>query len=97
MIHHVVLLKFSSATTSADISAAEKGLLAMKGRIAEIRDVRFGPNLGTSAEQYSHVLLVTCDDMDAVERYLAHPVHRNTVDQVIAPIRETRLAVDFVV
>jgi hypothetical protein len=56
--------------------------------------VHFGPNLGPSVKEYSHVLIVTCDDMGAVQRYLDHPVHRNTVAQFIGPIREARLAVD---
>ncbi|MEO8295287.1 MAG: Dabb family protein [Gemmatimonadota bacterium] len=97
MIHHVVLFNFLPTTTEPQLDAAERGLLAMKGQIAEVLDVRFGRNLGPSADQYSHALLVVCEDMDAVRRYLDHPVHRNTVSTLIAPIRSARMAVDFVV
>jgi hypothetical protein len=95
MIQHIVLLKLKTSATSEQLAAAEDGLLGMRASIPEIREVRFGPNLGPSAEQYTHILMVTCEDMKAVERYLNHPAHRQTVDRVIAPIREARLAVDF--
>lgn len=97
MIHHLVLFKFRPTASPDDLGAAERALLAMKEQIAEIRDIRFTPNLGPSSEQYSHVLLVMCDDMAAVQRYLDHPVHRSTVDRYIAPIRGARMAVDFAV
>jgi hypothetical protein len=93
MIQHIVLFKLVASTEQ--IEKAGRALIAMRSGIAEIRAVHFGPNLGPSANEYSHVLMVTCDDMDAVSRYLAHPVHRQTVDQFIAPIRQSRLAADI--
>jgi len=94
MIQHIVLLKFKESATPGQVVEAGEALLAMKEGIPEIKAVHFGPNLGPSINQYSHVLVVTCDDMGAVERYLAHPVHRQTVDRFIAPIRDARLAAD---
>ena len=95
MIQHIVLFKLKNAATEKDIAEARNALIAMKGRIPEIEAIAFGPNLGPSSQEYDHVLLVTCRDMAAVQRYLDHPVHRQTVDQIIAPIRETRLAADL--
>lgn len=68
--------------------------MAMRGRIPEIRDLHWGPNLAPSAAEYSHVLTVVVDDMAAVGRYLEHPVHQEAVARHIAPIREARLALD---
>ncbi|MEO8200730.1 MAG: Dabb family protein [Gemmatimonadota bacterium] len=97
MIHHIVLFKIKDATTAEQVTSARDALLAMKVGIPEIREIYFGPNLGPSAREYGHVLLVVCDDMDAVQRYLDHPLHRSTVDQFLAPIREARMAVDVAV
>ena len=94
MIQHIVLFRFKDSATPGQLVEATDALLAMKNGIPEIKGVHFGPNLGPSANEYSHVLIVTCDDMGAVQRYLDHPVHRNTVDRFIAPIRDTRLAAD---
>ena len=95
MIQHIVLFRFKDSATPGEIVAAGEALLAMKAGIPEIKGIHFGPNLGPSVKEYSHGLIVTCEDMGAVQRYLEHPIHRNTVDQVIAPIRDERLAADL--
>ena len=95
MIQHIVLFKFKESATPGQIVEAEDALLAMKKGIPEIKGIHFGPNLGPSVKEWSHVLVVTCEDMGAVQRYLDHPVHRHTIDRFIAPIRDARLAADL--
>ena len=95
MIQHIVLFKLKDSATPGQIVEAGEALLAMKAGIPEIQSVHFGPNLGPSVKEYSHVLIITCEDMGALQRYLDHPVHRQTVDRVIAPIRDGRLAADL--
>lgn len=94
MIQHVVLFRFRSDATGEAIRAAGDALRAMRGRIPAARTVTWGPNLAESAGEWPWVLIVECADMNAVAEYVAHPVHRETVDRYIAPIREARLAVD---
>ncbi len=95
MILHFVLFRFKPGTDSARIARAGEAFLAMQGQIPEIRAVSWGPNLGPSAAEYSQVLVVTVDDMAAVQRYLDHPVHRMTVAEHLGEIREARLAADL--
>jgi stress responsive alpha/beta barrel protein len=95
MIQHIVLLRFKPGTAEEKIGAAGDALLAMRGRIPEIREVRWATNLGPSADEYSHVLTVVADDMAAVDRYLVHPLHQQTVAEYLGPIREARLALDI--
>ncbi len=94
MIYHFVCLRFKPGTTDAQIEHAGKALLGLNVRIPEIRAIRWGPNFGPSTNEYTHVLTVVLDDMAAVERYLAHPLHVQVVAEALAPIREARLAVD---
>jgi hypothetical protein len=94
VIQHVVLFRFRRDATDAAIGAAGDALLAMRGRIPAARSVAWGRNLAASATEWPWILMVECADMDAVAEYVAHPVHRETVDRFIAPIREARLAVD---
>ncbi len=95
MIHHIVLLQFAPTTTPEQIAAARQALLALVGVIPEIRSMSFGPNQAPGEQSYSHCLLVVCDDMAAVNRYLAHPAHVKAVNDWLVPIRTGRLAVDF--
>jgi stress responsive alpha/beta barrel protein len=94
MILHVVLFRFKPGVAADRIARAGEAFLAMRGAIPDIRRISWGANLGPSAGEYSHVLVVTLDDMVGVERYLQHPVHRQTVADFVADIREARLAVD---
>jgi hypothetical protein len=94
MIHHIVCFRFREGTTSEQIEAAGYALRGMQTGIPEVRTVRWGPNLATSAGEYSHVLTVELDDMGAVERYLDHPLHERIVQDHLAPIRDARLAID---
>jgi hypothetical protein len=89
-----VLFKFKASAVPGQVVEAGEALLAMKDGIPEIKAVHFGPNLGPSVGEFSHILIVTCEDMGAVKRYLDHPVHRQTVDRFISPIRDVRLAAD---
>lgn len=95
MILHVVAFRFRPDTADALVEGAGAALLAMKGRIPDIREINWTRNLAPGADDYSHVLTVLLDDMAAVERYAVHPVHQRVVAEVLAPIREARLALDF--
>jgi hypothetical protein len=94
VIHHIVLFRFAEDTAPAQISDAADALRAMRGSIPDVRAVSFGPNLGPSSGEWPHVLIVAVDDMAAVGRYSAHPVHLDIVARFITPIRDARLAVD---
>ncbi|HXW97433.1 MAG TPA: Dabb family protein [Gemmatimonadales bacterium] len=94
MVHHIVCFRFKEGTTAEKIAAAGDALMDMQRMIAEVRAVRWGPNLAPSAGEYSHVLTVELDDMGAVERYLDHPIHKRIIADHLAPIRDARLAID---
>ena len=95
MILHLVLLRFKPGTTAERIAPLAAALLDMKGSIPEILDIRWGANLGPSTAEYPYVLTVAFDDLDALERYLVHPVHRRVVAEHLEAIREAKLAVDI--
>jgi hypothetical protein len=94
MIHHVVCFRFKADTPAVAIASAGAVLVAMQGKIPEIRAIRWGPNHAPTASDYPHVLTVVVDDMAAVGRYLEHPLHQETVARFPGPIREARLAID---
>jgi hypothetical protein len=94
MIRHVVLFRYRPDATADQLARAGRELLALRGRIPEIRAIAYGRNLAPSAAEWPWVLTVELDDMAAVQRYADHPAHVACVRDAIAPIREARLAVD---
>ena len=95
MILHVVLFRFKPGTDAAAIQRTGEALLAMRAGIPDVRRVTWGPNLAPGAADYPYVLTITVDDMAAVQRYLDHPVHVETIARHVAPIRDGRLAIDI--
>ena len=95
MIHHIVCFRFKPDTPPERVAAAGTALRGMRGRIPEIRDLSWGPNLAPGAAEYPWVLTVVMDDMAAVGRYLEHPHHQQVVAEYLAPFREARLALDI--
>ena len=94
MIHHIVCFRFKPDTPAEAVQQAGAALLAMQGKIPEVRSVWWGPNLAAGVTEYSHVLTVVVDDTAALARYLGHPMHLETVARYIVPLREKRLAID---
>ncbi|HUL71159.1 MAG TPA: Dabb family protein [Gemmatimonadales bacterium] len=95
MILHVILFRFKPGIDAATIQRTGEALLAMKAGIPEVRRITWGPNLAPGASEWPYVLTVTVDDMAAVQRYLDHPVHVETIANHVAPIRDGRLAIDI--
>lgn len=94
MVHHIVLFRFTASATPDQVDEARRALLGMGRSIPDIRHVTFGPNLAESVSDWPWVLVVSCDDMAAVRRYLEHPAHLEVVRTFVHPIRAARLAVD---
>ena len=94
MIHHVVLFRFHDTASPLQVEDARRALLALRGAVREIRGLTFGPNVGPTADEWPWVLIVAVDDVAAVERYLAHPVHVDTVAKYVTPVVAARFAVD---
>jgi hypothetical protein len=95
MIHHVVLFRFKPGVSPEQIAAAGRGMMTLKGAIAEVRSIDWVANQAPSAGEYPWALFATFEDMAGVQRYQDHPAHVEAVGRWLAPIRESRLAVDF--
>jgi hypothetical protein len=94
VILHIVAFRFRAGTPESAVARAGDALLALRGRVPEIREIRWGPNFAQLPNDYTHVLTVLLDDMAALERYLGHPAHQELVTGMLSPIREARLALD---
>jgi hypothetical protein len=95
MFRHVVLLRFSDATTAKDVRAITDALEAMAAQIPGLRDYRVGADAGLVEENF-HFAIVA--DFDAVEDYVAyrdHRDHQRVLAEVIRPHVTERTAVQM--
>jgi hypothetical protein len=78
-IRHVVLFEYAGNAAEAKVVAVIDGLNALPGKIPEIRDWSLTEDLGQRPGSFRFCLIAHFDDMDAVNRYLAHPEHNEAV------------------
>ena len=94
MITHIVLFKFKSETTEAEIQQLAEGLGGLPQSIEEIREFRFGKDVVRSERSYDLGLVSSFEDLDALQRYNVHPEHQKVVTQV-KTIASNVVTVDF--
>jgi hypothetical protein len=91
MLHHIVALRVPDAVQAEELASR---LNALEDLIPEIRSYTAGVDVVHSPVSYEVGLHSTFDDVDALERYRAHPAHQ-AVLQLIAEVSTERVAVDW--
>jgi hypothetical protein len=94
MIKHVVAFKLKPMTPEQE-EALFTAFHALKDQIPELHSYSIGRNVSDRDQTYSHCLVAECDDMEAVGRYVAHPVHKAVTETYLYPFMESRMIVDY--
>jgi Stress responsive A/B Barrel Domain len=92
---HVATFAFREGTTDEQIAAVTEGLAGLPALIPELREYRFGPDLGIGDGNHDYAVVA---DFDRVQGYLAyrdHPAHQAVLAERIRPILEARAAVQY--
>jgi hypothetical protein len=95
MIRHTVMFRWKPGTTTAAVAAVTEGLGGLPAAIPEIRDYRFGHDLGINDGNFDFVVVADFADADDYLVYRDHPLHRALVAERIAPHVAERAAVQF--
>jgi len=95
MIEHIVLFKIKADTPAEAVAAMTDGLKGLKARVPGIVDISVGPNFSDRNKGFTHGLVVRFQDRAALDGYIPHPAHREVVEQLIRPITEDVLAMDY--
>ena len=95
MIRHTVMFRWKPGTTAADIAAVAEGLGGLPGAIPEIRDYRFGHDIGVNDGNFDFVVVADFADSGDYVAYRDHALHRALVAERIAPHVAERAAVQF--
>jgi hypothetical protein len=97
MIRHIVLM---TLRPDADPAAAQEIVEALRGLpavIPAIRDYQAGVDLGISSGNATVAATSTFDDEAGYLEYRDHPAHREVIERLIDPVRESRAAIQFAI
>ncbi len=94
-VRHVVLLTWKEGTDAAAVRAVAEGLAALPDAIPELREYRFGADLGIADGNADFAIVGDFDDVEAWRRYQEHPEHQRVIVELIRPILASRAAVQL--
>lgn len=94
-VRHVVLFTWAEGTTPHHIEALKAGLAALPGRIPQIADYRFGEDLGINEGTADFAVVADFVSRDDYLVYRDHPDHRQLISELVTPIVQRRLAIQF--
>lgn len=97
MIKHIVLFKFTSETTPAQIERLAAELAQLPTKIAGITDYLWGPSASIEhlEKGFTHGFIMGFADAAARDAYVPHPIHQALIAEFIDPICEDCLVFDI--
>ncbi len=98
MIHHVVLWAFRESVAPSERDEIVRAIRDLPSRVPGIRSLVVGENVSPArAQGFTHALVDTFDDREALRRYGEHPEHtplvarlRDAADKMVAVDIEDR-------
>ncbi len=92
-VQHIVWIKFNADVSNDRIDEHLAGLRSLEGEVPGITALMLGENFTDRAQGYTHGLIVTLTDREALATYATHPYHV----KVAEALREdsSLLALDF--
>lgn len=97
LYRHVVLFKFKSTATPAQVKAIEVAFAELAEKVDTVRGFEFGADVSPEgkADGFTHCFVVTFENKAGLEKYLPHPAHQEFVSKLL-PILDKVLVVDYV-
>ena len=95
MIRHLVMFEWKDGTTAEQIQAVVEGLSRLPSEITEIAAYSFGTDLGLTEGAADFAVVADFVSVEDWRAYLAHPAHVRVVEELVVPIRESRVVVQF--
>ena len=95
MLRHVVLFRFTEATTEEDTARISAAAAELPGKVPAIRVYAFGPDLRLGEGSWDYAIVGDFDDADGWAAYDAHPDHDRFRRDVIGPHIAERVSVRF--
>jgi hypothetical protein len=95
VIRHVVTFIWTAQATPEQKDRVPAELALLPQKIPGVRGYQFGADAAVVAGNADYALTADFDDIDAYLAYRNHPAHVEFIEQVINPILERRVSVQF--
>lgn len=95
MVRHIVLLTLKPGTTEEQRQAILDGLATLPERIPTIRSYSFGVDAGINEGNADIVAVGDFDDREGYLTYRDHEAHHQVIAECIAPVLESRTAIQY--
>ncbi|MFM8563113.1 MAG: Dabb family protein [Acidimicrobiia bacterium] len=95
MLRHIVLFNWKPDLPEGHVERTTSALAELPGRIPEIMDYEFGPNLGINPGAFGFAVTAVFASTDDYLVYRDHPAHKAFIDEFTAPWVESRAAIQF--
>ena len=95
MLRHVVLFKWKDGITTEQTQAVVDRLGRLPGQIPQIAAYSLGPDAGLSEGAADFAVVADFASVEDWRAYLEHPEHLRVVEEAVAPVRESRVVVQF--
>lgn len=90
-VRHVAWLKFKDGTAPDRIEQHMANCRSLERSVPEVERLECGANFSDRAGGFTHGIVVSVADRDALDRYLKHPSHIPVADALVADLEELRV------
>jgi hypothetical protein len=96
VLRHVVLFKFKDTSSAKEVKVVEDAFLALKGKIALIKDFEWGTNNSPENlnQGLTHCFLASFANEKDRDDYLVHPDHKAFVE-ILKPHLDKVTVIDY--
>jgi len=94
VIQHIVLLKWHTGTTDAQVDGVLAQAEELVRGIDGVEPVTLGRNRSIADHGFTHAFIVSLSDEDALATYLNHPVRDRYLTDVLSPVEAERIEID---
>lgn len=91
MFIHIFGFRWAPQATEADKARAQQEILAFRGAIPGLLDVKVGPNVSLRGQGYEFAGLMMFADRAACDAYAIHPAHLRLLEWLVPLIEPVEL------
>ncbi len=95
MVTHIVIFSWIDGVTGDQLEVFRLSLNEMASELREIATIRHGPDLRFRGGNGDYALIATFPNRQGWDAYQAHPKHKAFVRDIVTPIQESRLTIQF--